>query len=192
MQCVFYTRSDNAWCMIACQRGGTEALVEQPEVYYGWQQILLSWTDCMELTLSWEANNVLSDNQATFRLCLFVCFWRYSSQWTRFSSFTRFLDHTQRRTTVGNPLDEWWARSKDLYLTKYNTQNWLTSIPPMGFEPTISADKRPQTYALDRVATATGTFRLSLPFSQETAINPIRDSWIWYTLTEVFRDFPQP
>jgi hypothetical protein len=34
------------------------------------------------------------------------------------SSFTRFLDHTQRRTTVGEtPLGEWSARHRDLYLT---------------------------------------------------------------------------
>jgi len=26
-------------------------------------------------------------------------------------------------------------------------------MPPVGFEPTISADERPQTYALDRAAT---------------------------------------
>jgi len=32
-------------------------------------------------------------------------------------SFTKFLDHTQRRTTVGRtPLDEWSARRRDLYL----------------------------------------------------------------------------
>ena len=38
------------------------------------------------------------------------------------SSFTRFLDHTQRRTTVGRtPLDEWSPRRKDLYLTTHNT-----------------------------------------------------------------------
>jgi len=37
----------------------------------------------------------------------FACFWRDSRQWTRASSFVRFLDHTQRRTTVGRtPLDE--------------------------------------------------------------------------------------
>jgi len=31
--------------------------------------------------------------------------------------FLMFLDHTQRRTTVGStPLDEWWARRRDLYL----------------------------------------------------------------------------
>ena len=31
----------------------------------------------------------------------FICFWRDSPQWARASSFTRFLDHAQRRTTVG-------------------------------------------------------------------------------------------
>ena len=29
-------------------------------------------------------------------------------------------------------------------------------MPPAGFEPTISADERPQTYALDRAATGNG------------------------------------
>ena len=29
-------------------------------------------------------------------------------------------------------------------------------MPPQGFEPTISAGERPQTYALDRAATGTG------------------------------------
>ena len=29
-------------------------------------------------------------------------------------------------------------------------------MPPVGFEPTISAGERPQTYALDRGATGTG------------------------------------
>ena len=31
-------------------------------------------------------------------------------------------------------------------------------MPPVGFEPTISAGKRPQTYALDRAATGTGIY----------------------------------
>ena len=29
-------------------------------------------------------------------------------------------------------------------------------MPPVGFEPTISAGKRPKTYPLDRAATGTG------------------------------------
>jgi hypothetical protein len=72
--------------------------------------------------------------------------WRNSPQWARASSFTRFLDHTQRNTTVGRtPLDEWSARRRDLYLTTHNTHNRQTFMPPEGFEPTMSADGRPQT-----------------------------------------------
>jgi len=51
-------------------------------------------------------------------------FWRDSPQWARASSFTRFLDHTQRRTTVDRtPLDEWSDRRGDVYLTTHNTHN---------------------------------------------------------------------
>jgi hypothetical protein len=35
---------------------------------------------------------------------IFFCFWRDSPHWARAFSFTRFLDHTQRRTTVGKLL----------------------------------------------------------------------------------------
>jgi hypothetical protein len=69
-----------------------------------------------------------------------------------------FLDHTQRRTTVGRtPLGEWSARRRDVYLTTHNTHNRQISMPLVGFEPTISAGERPQTYASDRMATGTGT-----------------------------------
>ena len=46
-------------------------------------------------------------------------------------------------------------------LTRYNTHNRQTSMPPVGFEPTISADERQQTYALDRAVTGIG----QLPFT---------------------------
>jgi len=73
------------------------------------------------------------------------------------SSFTRFLDHTQRHITVGRtPLDEWSARRRDLNLTTHNTHDRQTSMPPVGFEPSLSAGDRPKTYALDRAATGTG------------------------------------
>jgi len=37
----------------------------------------------------------------------FVCFWLEGPHWVRTSSFLRFLDHTQRLTTVGRtPLGE--------------------------------------------------------------------------------------
>ena len=55
-----------------------------------------------------------------------------------------FLDHTQRRTTVGRtPLDELSARRRDLYLTAHDTHNRQISMPPLGFEPKISAGERP-------------------------------------------------
>ena len=89
------------------------------------------------------------------RVCLFLA--QQPPKWAMASSFTRFLHHTQRRTTVGRtPLDEWSARRRDLYLTTHKSHNRKASMSPVGFEPTISAGERPQTYALDRAATGTG------------------------------------
>jgi len=77
-------------------------------------------------------------------------------QWARTSSFTRFLDHTQRRTTFGRtPPDAWLARRRDLYWTIHNGHNRQTSMSPIWFEPIISAGERPQTYAIDRKTTGT-------------------------------------
>ena len=60
------------------------------------------------------------------------------------SSLTRLLDHTQWRTTVGRtPPEEWSIRRRDLYLTTHNTHNRQTSMPRLGFQPTIAADERP-------------------------------------------------
>jgi len=73
-------------------------------------------------------------------------------------SFTRFLDHTQRRTKVGRTtLDEWSACRRDLSLTTHNTHNRQTSMPLVGFEPKTSAGERPRTYALGRTDTETGS-----------------------------------
>jgi hypothetical protein len=36
-------------------------------------------------------------------------------------------------------------------------------MPSVGFEPTISAGERPQTYSLDRAATGTGDSDIILP-----------------------------
>jgi len=54
--------------------------------------------------------------------------------WVWFLIHEVFLDHTQRRTTVGRtPLDEWSVRRRDLYLIKQNNHNRQTSMPPVGF-----------------------------------------------------------
>ena len=65
--------------------------------------------------------------------------------------FLMFLDHTQRRSTVGRiPLEEWSARRRDLYLTTHDIHNRQISMPPVGFEPTISAGERPEAARLLR------------------------------------------
>jgi len=75
------------------------------------------------------------------------------------STFLRFLDPTQRRITVDRTtLDELSARRTDPILTTHNTHNRQTSMPPVGFEPTIPESEWAQTYALDRAATGTGEF----------------------------------
>jgi len=68
-----------------------------------------------------------------------------------------FLDHTRRATIGRTLLVRWSARRRDLYLTTHNTPNRQTSMPWVGFEPTISASEQPQTYASDRTATGTGS-----------------------------------
>jgi hypothetical protein len=65
-------------------------------------------------------------------------------------------NHTQRYPTVGRTP---WMNDQsvaDLYLTTHNTHNRQTSMPSVGFKPTVSAGQRPQTYALDGEATGTG------------------------------------
>jgi hypothetical protein len=58
--------------------------------------------------------------------------------------FLIFQDHTRWCSTVGRtPPDEWSARRRDLYLTTHNTHNRQISMPPVGFEPKISAGERP-------------------------------------------------
>ena len=69
--------------------------------------------------------------------------------------------HSVRNTTIGRtPLDEWSTRRRDLYLTTHNAHNRQTSMPPVGFEPTVPANERTQTHALDRAATGTGKWRI--------------------------------
>ena len=71
-------------------------------------------------------------------LCLFVCFLGvtthcgciFTARWRVLaSSFSRFLDYAQRRTTVGRtPLDELSIRRRDFYLTTHNTHNRQISM----------------------------------------------------------------
>jgi hypothetical protein len=64
--------------------------------------------------------------------------------------------HSDTPHSVGLLWTEWPARSRDLYLTKHNTQKRQTSMTSAGFEPVIPASKRSQTHALDRAVTGIG------------------------------------
>ena len=72
-------------------------------------------------------------------------------QWARASTFTRFLDHIHGRITVGGTRV---ISSSQRPLPDNTQHSQQTNInAPVGFEATISAGERPQTYALDRKAT---------------------------------------
>jgi hypothetical protein len=72
-------------------------------------------------------------------------------------SLYRRFTITLRLLTFGRtPLDELSARRRDLYLKTHNIHNRQTSMPPAGFEPTIPANKPPQTHALDRPGNGIG------------------------------------
>jgi hypothetical protein len=90
---------------------------------------------------------------------LFV-FGATAPQWPRAPSFKRFLDHTQRRPTVGRTPGRVISSSQRPLPDNTHHSQQQTPLPSMGFEPTIAADDRPQTFALDRVATGTGSILL--------------------------------
>ena len=62
---------------------------------------------------------------------IFLLLSSITTDWVWLLIFTRFLDHTQRRTTVGRTtLNEWSVRCRDLYLTTHNNHKRQTSMPP--------------------------------------------------------------
>ena len=50
----------------------------------------------------------------------------------------------------------------------------------MGFEPTIPASERSQTYALDRAATGTGIYLTLIRLTSTAARNVTNSSWTHY------------
>ena len=73
------------------------------------------------------------------KLILFIFMWRWCPMRAT-TSFTKFLDHTQRHTTVcRTPPEEWSARHRDLYLTTHKT---LTNIHAPGGIRTHNLKKR--------------------------------------------------
>jgi len=97
-------------------------------------------------------------------------FWRSST----------LIDEARRTTFVRTPLDEWSARRSDLYLTAHNTRNRQTSGSPVGFEPTISGGKRPQTYASDRADAGIGNVKTLGHLNSKELNRSYREMWCRY------------
>jgi len=127
------------------------------------QPVVIRWNMLLILSLLKKAFLILAlCEEALINKSVFFL-WRCDPTRAMASSFLRLLDHTQRRITVGRtPLDAWWERRRDLYLTTHNTHKRQTSMPLVGFEPTVSAGERPQSYALDRAATGIGCSLISI------------------------------
>ena len=83
---------------------------------------------------------------------LFFFLWHCCPTRATASSFLRFLHHPPWRITVGS-----WT--SDQLVAHTYTWHKTTSMSPVGFEPTISACTRPQTYS-DRAAIGTSKWSL--------------------------------
>ena len=112
---------------------------------------------CIHGQLQFVDNELIYIYQLPGRFFFFCfCFWRNSPQWARASSFTRFLDHTRRSTTIGRTLlDEWSARRRDLCVTTHTTL--ITNVHAPGGIRTHNLSRRSAAdLRLDRAATGTG------------------------------------
>ena len=139
-----------------------------------WQAYVWTWC-CLSPWVFSDFNRI---NMTSPSSVFFFCAATQRGSWPPHS--WGFLDHTQRHTTVGRiPLDEWSARHRDLYLTTHNTHNRQTSMPPVGFKPTISTGERPQTYALDRAATGTGMEVNYTDIQPKISIDEISLLWLF-------------
>ena len=95
-----------------------------------YHQKIIWWVQIIKLLVMYSSP--LPSDLVTLRPNFFSL-WRCDPTQVMASSFLRFLDHTQRRPTVGRtPLDEWSARRRDLYLTTHNIHNRQTSTSPGG------------------------------------------------------------
>jgi hypothetical protein len=64
-----------------------------------------------------------------------------------------------------------------------------TSMPPVGFQPTISTGERPQTYALDRATTETGNIFNSFSPKKKLRNHILEDFYIFIHRDPVFNNF---
>ena len=87
-------------------------------------------------------------------------------------------------TTVGStPLDEWSAFRRDLLPDNTQHAQQRKFHAPVGFEPTISAGERPQTNALDRVATGTSMGFVVVPNKLILILISRSCGWSYFTFS---------
>jgi len=103
--------------------------------------------------LSWtKITDTIREDLLLLRFTFFSFFWHNSPQWAKVSSFTRFLDHTQRRTTAcRTPLDKRSDHLRHLPDKKQHSQQ--TDIHAPGGIRTHNPSRR---VALERAANGTG------------------------------------
>ena len=95
--------------------------------------------------------------------------------------FLMFLDHTQRRSTVGRtPLDKGSVHRRGHCL--HNKHNRRTSRPSVGFEPAVPPIKLLQTYVLKCTTTGNGLNVFPLQITHLMSENPIPKTLCLYKL----------
>jgi hypothetical protein len=91
-----------------------------------------------------------------FSMPFMITFFPHGSTAPRVSGTPHYRNFTitLRHATFGrNPLDEWSARRRKVYVTSHNTHKRHKSKHSVKFEPAVPASERPKTHALDRAAT---------------------------------------
>jgi len=108
-------RSYRVCPIIKARRDLNAMLTEWWYATYAYNEVFLCIADVLK--------QCVRHSTGCYKICFFV-FGATALQWAMASSFTRFLDHTQRRTTVGRtPLDEWARSQRSLPDNTHNTHN---------------------------------------------------------------------
>jgi hypothetical protein len=142
------------------------------QVYLSLSRVNIAYEMTVSINFCWWRNVCTFQQdgmtQATKIRNVAFCIWLDSPQWTRASSFPRFLYHTQRRPTVGRThLDDWSARRRDLYLTTHNNHNRQTSCARW--------DSNPQSQqAIGRRTTPKGTATLEPETTQHNSLDRLQ------------------
>jgi hypothetical protein len=141
----------SGWGKVACRcEHGNE---HSGSTHFGGSLDKLLASDCIPRSLPIKCRSHINNFvEVVFMrhtiFCSWWFLWHCDPTRARAVSFLRFLDYTQRRTTVSRTtLDEWSARRRDLYQTTHSTRVRQTSISPRGIRtPNLSrraaADQR--------------------------------------------------